>query len=394
MIIYGCFSSPTPDAVGISEALVALLLFLSFRVHFRDLQTSSFYLPWAIFCYGLIIPTLLGLINGHNLGDMIRDMISFFYVMMPLFLGWIAFFKPQKFLKALTGIGLLFSIRTILSYQKILLIPSLWGQGPPADLLYLANSPEVLFSALYCIGQAGYFLLNPSSRMDRLKGLSIALIAILPIMAMGLMTQRAGIGAVFAYIVIGICYVTYHNPRSGAILILSALAFGLALSPILEPLLFLLWEKTNIVGLNARGQEWSVVTTILSDSWKTMLSGEGWGGRIENPAVGGLSVNYTHSLISSFLLKTGVIGTIGMLVTIIIPVIRTLKCIFITENRKTIPPDLTSINLTHQRLILIGAGIFPLLISVFLYASYKSLGFGLILLLFFIFPIRKLEKIN
>ncbi len=394
MIIYGCFSSPTPDAVGISEALVALLLCLSFRVHFRDLQTSSFYLPWAIFCYGLSIPTVLGLINGHHLGDMIRDMISFFYVMMPLFLGWIAFFKPQQFLMALTGIGLLFSIRTILSYQEILLIPSSWGQGPPADLLYLANSPEVLFSALYCIGQAGYFLLNPSSLMDRLKGLSIALLGILPIMAMGLMTQRAGIGAVFAYILIGISYVTYHNPRSGAILILSALAFGLALSPILEPLLFLLWEKTNIVGLNARGQEWSVVITILSDGWKTMLLGEGWGGRIENPAVGGLSVNYTHSLISSFLLKTGVIGTIGMLVTIIIPVIKTLKFIFITENRKTIPPDLTSINLTRQRLIIIGAGIFPLLISVFLYASYKSLGFGLILLLFFIFPIRKLEKIN
>ncbi len=44
--------------------------------------------------------------------------------------------------------------------------------------------------------------------------------------------------------------------------------------------------------------------------------------------------------------------------------------------------------------ILLGAVIFPFIISVFLYASYKSLGFGLILLIFSVFSNRKLEKNN
>ena len=47
---------------------------------------------------------------------------------------------------------------------------------------------------------------------------------------------------------------------------------------------------------------------------------------------------------------------------------------------------------TMEDMVLFLAVIPPFLISATLYASYKSLGFGLILLIFFIFSLRNLEK--
>lgn len=373
MIIYGVFSSPTPDQIGIAEILVGLLICLSLRVIYDRNLVSSF----AVLGYGLIVPTVLALINGHQVIDIVRDIIPFFYVMLPVFLLWVGQYKPDMFLNMLAGVGLLFSIRTVLAYQPILMNPSLWGQGPPADLLYLANSPEVLFSALYCIGQGGCHVLMTGQRV---KGMAIAALSLIPMIAMALMTQRAGIGAVMIYVMAALCLVTYYRPKWGGIFALLILMVTLIAWPVFEPILFLLWQKTEIVGLNARSQEWAAVMDIVSCSWSNLLFGEGWGGRLENPAVGGLNVNYTHSFISSLLLKTGIVGTFLILAACFMPALRSLK-LLMAEKR---PADL---------MILAAAG-GPLLISVFLYASYKSLGFGLILLVFFIFPIRKLDKIQ
>lgn len=374
MILYGCFSSPTPDIIGLPEIVVGICLCLSLRI---TVEKRGDTFPFLLLLgYGLTIPTGLALINGHSLVDMMRDMIPFFYLILPVFLVWIGGFYAERFIAVLAGVGLLFSARTVLAYQPILLTPSLWGQGPPADLLYLANSPEVLFSALYCIGQGGLWLMTGK----RLKGIALALLALLPIVAMALMTQRAGMGAVAAYILAGICAALYVRPRWGFIFAGFILIVIGAVWPVLKPVFALLWQKTEIVGLNARAEEWSAVIHILSGGWSTLLFGEGWGGRLENPAVGGLNVNYTHSLISSLLLKTGVIGTLGVLGVCGIAVCRSFKTILSQR--------------TPQDLMIIGAVLFPLLISTFLYASYKSLGFGLILLVFFIFPIRKLEKIQ
>ncbi len=376
MIFYGVFSSPTPDRIGIPEIIVGILLCLSFRLMpMSPMNTINF--SWVVLGYGLSVPTLVALINGNDLADIMRDIVPFFYMMMSIFLGWIALVYPKRFLMSLAGIGIIFSVRTILAYQQILLTPALWGQGPPVDLLYLANSPEVLFSALYCLAQGGRKMMIKG---ELIRGIVIAILSIVPIIAMALMTQRAGVGAVMIYMIIAICLILYHRPQWGVIFTGLLLVVGLVLWPVFESVLFLLWQKTEIVGLNARTQEWSAVLAILSDGWINFLFGEGWGGRIENPAVGGLNVNYTHSLVSYILLKTGVIGAIGILTICLMPVIRAFKGQLAQK--------------THFDLAIFGAALFPLLISVFLYASYKSLGFGLILLVFFIFPIRKLEKIQ
>ena len=132
-------------------------------------------------------------------------------------------------------------------------------------------------------------------------------------------------------------------------------------------------RKTQLVGLNSRAQEWQTVLDLVFRDWGHALFGYGWGVRFENPAVGGLPVLFTHSLLSALLLKTGVFGAGLVFTTLVFVVLKALPVL-------------------AQRRALFLILVFPLLISGGIYASYKSLGFGLILLVFFEKAHLKLEK--
>ncbi len=374
LLLYAFGGSPTPDHFGWIEISVFLLLLFSVRVIFRKEHIFS----WVALLYGLSVPILSGVINAHGLVDIIRDIIPFLFLFLPLFYGWAVEYRSQDIIKLYAVMGLIFSIRTLMSYQSVILTPSLWGQGPPADLLYLANSPEVLFSALFLIGCGGHMMMKESR--EKIYGLGLLGLSFLPVLGMILMTQRAGIGSVLIFMSLSLCILFYMRPKwAGIFLALSG--FGIiCVMPILSPVLGVLWQKTELVGLNSRAEEWNAVLKAVSQNPVTLLWGYGWGGRFENPAVGGLNVNFTHSLVSSLLLKTGVVGTLVILGGCLWPVMR--ACLSIVSFHK----------ISQREMILFGAIIFPFLISVFFYASYKSLGFGLILLIFSIFSMRKLER--
>ena len=214
----------------------------------------------------------------------------------------------------------------------------------------------------------------------RLYGICLMLLASFPILAMVLLMQRAGVGALIAFACFMVALAVYYRPKWGSLFFVIALTLMMSGWSVIEIVLASIWQKTEIVGLNARIQEWATVFDFISKDALTFLFGAGWGGRIENPAVGGLSVNYTHSLISSLLLKTGMVGTSLILAGCFWPVFSRLKRLISEKSAFSY--------------IVIGAAFLPFMISVLLYASYKSLGFGLILCVFLIFPIRKLEKIE
>jgi hypothetical protein len=69
-------------------------------------------------------------------------------------------------------------------------------------------------------------------------------------------------------------------------------------------------HKTELVGVNARGAELAAVWQEISVTPGKLLWGAGWGGMFESPAVANIRVNYTHSLLTSMLLKTGVMGLV------------------------------------------------------------------------------------
>lgn len=363
LILYAFAGSPTPDGLGLAEIATAALLLISMSLP----ALKKLPVPVAAFVfYGLSLPLLVGVVSGHGTASIIRDLIPFGFLLMPIL------YHHQKVSPWwIVLIGVVFAIRSLIPYKDVLEHPQIWLGQPPADLLYLANSPEVLFSALFLFGMGGFLIWT---RRSFLIGFVMTVLSGVPILAMAVMMQRAGVGCVILagliWGAIGFWLRPAHMVVTGGLLLLLVLPFV----PLMESVMGTLVMKTELVGLNSRSQEWETVFNHISHSPWTMLFGLGWGLTFENPAVGNLPVNYTHSLISAMLLKTGVIGVVLLL-------------LYLWILAKQAVPEL------FRSPVLVVALAMPLGIGLLFYASYKSLGFGLLLLVlansaFY----RKLEK--
>ena len=121
-----------------------------------------------------------------------------------------------------------------------------------------------------------------------------------------------------------------------------------------------------------RWQEMQAVFGAINHSAFSLLFGNGWGAQYASPAVAGDIVNFTHNFFSGLLLKAGLVGVclslfyFGMLIR-----------------------GLGSLSKRAPVFVLAISG--PLLINLFLYASYKSLDFGLILFLVVLWTFRTEE---
>lgn len=356
LLVYGIWGSPTPDNPGIVEALVAVLLLLA--VSLPKLETLSVRLV-LLPLYGFTLPLLAGALAGHGTGAVLRDLAAFLFLLLPLILGERLKNSGFFLLLGVALVGSLFSIRAILPYGEEILSPWRWIGMPPRDLLYLANSPEVLFTAIILSG-SGFYLVW--ARQKIVTGLAFFILSLVPLLAMSLMMQRAGIGCfILSLGVLAVIGVVRRPERALPALVIFFL-LSLPFLPFAKEVLVSLAYKTQLVGLNSRVQEWDKVLELISVSPWTLLFGLGWGAVFENPAVGNLEVNYTHSLISAMLLKTGLAGT-------------GLTLVYLAELWRRAW-------LALRRWPVLGlALLFPLGIGLFLYASYKCLGFGLLLIL-------------
>ena len=189
-------------------------------------------------------------------------------------------------------------------------------------------------------------------------------------MAMGDMLQRASFGAIVTSIVLmWLAIFRQSLLRSVFFLLLGSLILWL-FSDIIYHLFESLYAKHENVGGNMRLQELEAVWEHVSAHAVTAFLGNGWGAPIASPAVGGLTVNFTHSLISAALLKTGIIGTI-------------LVIFYLGAM------GLTLTKFLYQRPALALALFWPFMIDIFLYASYKSLDFGLILMVIACYGVKE-----
>ncbi len=352
LALYAVFSSPTPDIIGITELAILFMMVASLKIRF-----SSDKMPALVLAvYGVSVPVLVALSSGASMVEIIRDMVPFFFLLMPVLYVYRRQSDTRLLSWAVACIGVIFAMRTLISFGSEIFMPEAW-QGSPPDLLYLANSPEVLFS---CVFLAGTALMDQMNAWPR--KILLLILAAIPLLAMAALMQRASLFYIAVLIFMGFVWLFWRRPRAA---IFAAIIASIVLIPgysffgeIIRQLSF----KTQMVGLNSRAEEWQAVYDQLSHSTFSFLFGMGWGAEFENPAVGGLRVNFTHSLISSLFLKTGLMGVIMFL------------CYGAGLLRLVWP------QLRQDRLYLYAlAG--PLLIGLGLYASYKSLGYGLLLLI-------------
>ena len=298
-----------------------------------------------------------GIVQGHLASLILRDVIAFLFVLMPLLYRHLLVSEQDTewLLRVLVLVGGIFALRSIDASLSLFLWPFASGA-----LDYFGNLPTVLFAGLIMMSVGMQRIMTGRRLSDLIMIIAMLLGVALIIMAFGLNTQRASFAAMAVFgmttTVMAIMSRPYQSWRIMALIGLLALVSW----PIMQQIVDLLLSKTAAVGGNMRVQEWMAVWGAVSDNIATIILGLGSGGMFDSPAVGGLPVNFTHGLLSSALLKTGILGlllTVSYIAALVWPLLQR------AQNPRA------------------QAALWPILICTFFYASFKSLDFGLVLLL-------------
>ena len=362
-IVYGVAASPTPGDLGIAEIAIAVLLVIAVSPvkalqSVLQLQRGS----WAtagqvLFFYGITIPLIAGLGGGHDPVLILRDMIPFCFLLLPLFMqGWRPDLRVVS--AAVAFIGVAFGLRVV--WPVFIVRGDFIGVG--TDPLYLSIAPTISFAAILCAGTAGMLLYRDLSLRNVILAGILGACAVLPFAAMVITLQRAGIGLSILALMVLLSIGIWRKPTRASAPLLPVLLLALFFLPVMTDVADSLLHKQILVGNNNRLQEAEVVFDSVSASPLMVLFGKGWGTTLADPAVGGVVVNYTHNIFTTYLLKTGLAGLL-LLVLYLYGLCRPLLGL-----------------LRANPLITLALGV-PLVIDLTLYASFKSLDFGLILLL-------------
>lgn len=363
IVVYALAGSPTPDNPGIVEAFIGVLLVLS--VAFSGMPKNLSFLLGrngflkslqVFFLTGLVLPTLAGVYLGNEHMLILRDILAFAFLGLALFLTD-KFKLEGKWADILCSLlifaGLVFCVRT--------LVPAFNIWIPSGELLYLSNSPLALFAAVYLAGKL-WVSLESISKMNVVKVLFYLVALAILIAAMLLDVQRATIGAVLITWCVMAVFCLIQHPKRIVFPLMTIGVLAAVLYPVVSDALHAMAMKTAAVGLNARVAEAQAVYKALSAFPPSLLVGLGWGSTFPSPAVGGVTINYTHSFLTTVALKGGLI--------------------FLALASVTVLAALYQIFLIFQKDKVRGMALFwALAIPVFLYASHKSLDFGLLLLL-------------
>ncbi len=376
LLLYALFGSPTPDNPSLVEVFLAILLILAvgWRGLVRALNVYGFKTPFLkylqlFFLCGLVVPTLSAVFHDNAFGLILRDMAAFMFLALPLFLSSRISHDPliQKYLMTVfVLIGLAFSLRTLLPVLNI------WIDDN--ELLYLSNSPIVMVTAIYLILTLWGSFYNISIRsLIKIGFIFIALCIVLSSMLLDV--QRATIGAVFISLAV-VAFIDFlKKPKKVYVPIIIVLAVGVALWPSVSQIFDVMAIKTAQVGMNSRIAEANAVFDVVTGDMATFLFGHGWGAVFSSPAVAGLDVNYTHSLLTTVFLKGGFLFLISAFCMVAAAL---YEIFYIFRQDKT------------KGLMAFWGFVIPVL----LYASHKSLDFGVVLLMISLWtlPMQSLQN--
>lgn len=370
-VVYALFGSPTPDDPGLAEAIIGGLLVLSIGAAGLSrsadlLRERSPYLKalQVFFLTGLVLPTIAGVYFGNDRMLVLRDLLAFAFLGLPLFLAerFIHREKAAKiFVSLLVFAGVAFCFRTLMPAFNIWI--------PQGELLYLSNSPLALFAAVFLAGMFWKALVALPGRRAFLEVIGTLMGLAILTGAMLLDVQRATVGAVFITLFILGVFDFIRAPKKTVLPLILGGVLLLILLPLIGEAAYAIARKTADVGMNARVQEAQAVYSALAAEPVTLFTGKGWGAVFASPAVAGLEVNYTHSLLTTMALKGGMV----MFILSALVVLGALHQIFLIFQGDRVR----------------GLALFwPLVIPAFLYASHKSLDFGFILLLIGVWSIH------
>jgi branched-subunit amino acid transport protein len=365
ILLYGLAGSPTPDDPGLVEGAIAALLLLAVGVtgvkKAVDFSSRNFFIRTLqiFFLCGLIVPLLSAAWFGNDHGLILRDLAAFAFIGLPLFLSerCTQNERAQKILPYLLAVaGFLFAVRT--------LVPAFNIWIPDGELLYLSNSPLTLFAAIF-MACLFWEHLKGFKPMAIVYGIAFAVI----VAAMLLDVQRATIGAALLSLFLLAILDFIRTPKKVFLPLVILMITTFAFYPAFDDTIEAMASKTAQVGMNARIQEAEAVFASVRGDPLALFIGKGWGAVFNSPAVANLEVNYTHSFLTTIFLKGGLF-LLSLAALFVAAGLRTVGAVFRENTGK-------------------GLALFwPFVVPVFLYASHKSLDFGLFLLLMGMWSVR------
>ncbi|MFN3701644.1 MAG: hypothetical protein ACK4VI_09025 [Alphaproteobacteria bacterium] len=386
---YALWGVPTANDFGAAELIIALCLLAALvsgniAALFAPLSKNLWFDYGRLFLFcGLIVPSALGaVILGHDIERITRDLIAFGFLLLPiLFFPCLSSYhnegndKPKSYnvfsyiFTAACLIAVFFSLRDIAGFFGI----EIWSLRSGARLDYLGNSPLVLMAAILIGGFGLKYIISGDNPRSRLIGGFMLMALVLPLLVMIISVQRAYIGLLCLSMAVTLLYVFIHAPKRALLFCVVIISCAIVFQPFFYLIFDLFQTKTIHVGLNSRAEELRAIWNELSahGAW-AVLFGIGWGGMFPSPAVADIRVNFAYGLLPAMLLKTGVIGLV-------------LSVIYLLLMLRPMLKELDIKRLSH---IIWGMALsFPLLIVALLYGSYKSLDFGILLLLIVLWPL-------
>ncbi|WP_445681895.1 hypothetical protein [Radicibacter daui] len=361
VLIYALIADPVPQAPGGPElAMAAALLMATGISRPLGLVTGTLWNDgrWqgpsvVAFFILLLAPSAVALAHGREGGEALRDIVPLCFAFLPLFVagrlgpraaGWLA--------PLLAAAGAALALRYMAGWGMLLA-----GTGATIPLTLGALVPLVPFAGIWAFGRLMDREAVPPLLWLLLPGVVLAVNA-----ALLFSGQRAGLALVLAAEVLLWLGGLRRRPLRALLL---ALLFGACLLPaagLIEAPASALLRKWLEAGSNNRIAEWHAVLATLDTVAAGPLAGAGWGAVFNNPAADWQQVGFVHSASGYMLLKGGVIALAAFALYL---------AALVRQG---------AVLLRRQPALALAIAV-PVLLSVTLYTGFKTLGFGLVLLL-------------
>jgi hypothetical protein len=324
LLLQGAAGRPAPPILRPEiEGVIAVLL----------CAAAGLRRPWGLFCGGAAddppwakigavcllllfwLPLCRAAWMGRSADDVLRDVAPLLFLFLPLVL--VPALRPagrfgvMALAAALMLEGLFYSLRWWNHMG--------WGFGAlgvrvlPDGGGYLLNAPSALFAAIAWPLTALWLAEKGGFRGLLGAGAALSAGALCVAAQLGA-AHRLAVGFIVAA---GLAAVWTRGGRLPWLIPLLAVAVLTAAGVEGERLsgaLFYVAEKTRLAGANARFEEAAAALSQAGESAASALLGDGWGAEVENPAVGGWRVAYTHTFATYLFVKAGAVGLAAMLI--------------------------------------------------------------------------------
>lgn len=426
------FSTPMPVNPGWVEVIMGMglmssCLLLAQKIYKSGLRTNrAFIMVLLVMSYLVIIPLITGILNRHDARNIFRDLApALFLIVIPLVVKYSLKAENAKhivqiLLSAVLFVGVVSAIHSLIwvhdaygSFNnfilqmsgnfekagKLVLAKSAQGsstvESVPQSFLQLAvvdsvtrgfpndfksvallvYEPAVLFAAIYSLLTTIETLFE--KKLVRVVPWLIA--AAICIYALSVWGSRASVLlTLFAGLLFAVRYIKFTLRAIPGLLIGGGVVAILGLTMFSDAINMLL-VKQHSVGTNGKVAEFIAVVEQSKSSVYSFLFGGGWGEELNNPVYISAPTRFTHSLISFFLLKVGIVGLAA----------------FVWLYARSFWGVVTNIVCGHTSIFtykVLLASLSVLVVGLILQPTYKMLGFSIILAILSACVIRDSSK--